>query len=309
MAANSGDVNAGDAATAVQYNDLREDVLDPITGHKHDGTAEGGTALGSPLTPKPSDFVGDGSDGDVTISGPTTLNRPFQYNSLTVNDAITPAAGSKGLLIFVKGTLTINASGSIRADGVGAVGGAGGNPGVNGQDGFISELDGLGDPSGGQVDGADGRKPFAMLAAITDAGDDIFIAFGAGGGGGAEGSAGDAGKGGGKWAGGGAGGNASGDDSGGGLGGNGGGFVIIFADTIIINASGAISADGSDGADAGVGGLGGGGGGGGGLVYLAKRTFTNNGTITVAGGLGGDIAPDDGGDGATGQVVEKTIPS
>ena len=36
--ANSSPVNAGDAATAAQYNSLRLDVLDPATGHHHDGT-------------------------------------------------------------------------------------------------------------------------------------------------------------------------------------------------------------------------------------------------------------------------------
>ena len=308
MAANSGDVNAGDAATAVQYNDLREDVLDPITGHKHDGTAEGGTSLGSPLIPKASDFVGDGSDGSLTVNAPTIFDGPKQFTSLTVNDAITPAAGLKGLLIFVTGTLTINSGGSIRADGFGGLGGAPGNPGSDGEDGFTSELSGL-ELTGGQTDGADGRRATAMLAAITDAGDDVFIAFGGGGGGGAENSGGDAGKGGGKWAGAGAGGNSSGDGSGGGQGGDGGGFVVIFADNIIVNSGGTISANGTDGAAASTGGLGGGGGAPGGLVYLAKRNFTNSGTVEAAPGVGGDVAPDKGGDGAPGQVVEKTVPS
>lgn len=36
--ANSSTVSAGDTATALQYNNLRKDVLDTSTGHLHDGT-------------------------------------------------------------------------------------------------------------------------------------------------------------------------------------------------------------------------------------------------------------------------------
>ncbi len=43
--ANSNPVSAGDQATAQQYNDLRDDVLDPTTGHAHTGAAEGGKQI------------------------------------------------------------------------------------------------------------------------------------------------------------------------------------------------------------------------------------------------------------------------
>lgn len=52
--------------------------------------------------------IGDGSDGDVTISSPTTLTRNMFYNNLTVNDVLT----TNGFKIFVKGT--ISGTGTIK---------------------------------------------------------------------------------------------------------------------------------------------------------------------------------------------------
>jgi len=48
------------------------------------------------------DWYGDGSDGDVTISSPTTLTRDMFYNNLTVNDTLSTG----GFRIYVKGILT-----------------------------------------------------------------------------------------------------------------------------------------------------------------------------------------------------------
>ena len=41
----SADVNAGDDATAVQYNDLRADVVNVVTGHGHTGVSEDGKLI------------------------------------------------------------------------------------------------------------------------------------------------------------------------------------------------------------------------------------------------------------------------
>ncbi len=68
-------------------------------------------------------------------------------------------------------------------------------------------------------------------------------------------------------------------------GGNGGGIVIILAGTINGNGQ-AILASGADGQTGW--GDGGGGGGAGGAVFLSSSTFTNNLTIDVTGGNGGD---------------------
>jgi len=63
-----------------------------------------------------SGFFGDGSDGDVTIvAGTTTLSKDMVYNNLTIQAGgiLKPA----GYRIFVKGTLTIAAGGSINDNG------------------------------------------------------------------------------------------------------------------------------------------------------------------------------------------------
>lgn len=69
---------------------------------------------------------GDGSDGDLTTSGNVSLSRDMFYDDLTVSagDTINPS----GYRIFVKGTLTIEATGEILDDGNnGSNGSAGGN--------------------------------------------------------------------------------------------------------------------------------------------------------------------------------------
>lgn len=318
MLANSSPVNAGDDILASQYNNLRDDVVNPSTGHNHDGTAGGGTILGSPLKPKPNELVGDGSDGSLTISAPTTFKGLRQFVNLIVDDELKPDPSAKLLIIMVSGTLTVNSGGSIHADGFGAGGGA---QQVVGSDGFQRNIAGSGQPSfplGGTITGTDGNpgeRGSAVLAAINDAGEDPILALGAGGGGGGKQGTGGPANGGDKWAGGGAGGATGGQDSGdGGAGGAGAGTVIIFADTIVINGTGRISADGVAGSNSQAGTAGGGGGGGGGgLVYLAYRSLTNNGTIRSIGGAGGlgDTSGgtgNDGGAGAPGLVTQKNIP-
>ena len=66
-------------------------------------------------------IFGNGSDGDVTISTPTTLTSDMFYNNLTVNDDL--EAG--GYRIFIKGTLTVATGKTINR--VGNAGGNGGN--------------------------------------------------------------------------------------------------------------------------------------------------------------------------------------
>ena len=61
-------------------------------------------------------IYGDGSDGDVTISGDTTLSRDMYYNNLTVNN--TKILNTGGFRIFVKNTLANN--GEISRAGIAA---------------------------------------------------------------------------------------------------------------------------------------------------------------------------------------------
>ncbi|MEX1173567.1 MAG: hypothetical protein WEG56_13255 [Chloroflexota bacterium] len=98
--ANSGPVASGDQALAAHYNDLRADVLDPDTGHRHDGTD--GVNLGELRL----QVFGDGTDGDVTIAADTGLNRDMWYRNLTVNAGATLI--TNGYRIFVKEVLTLN---------------------------------------------------------------------------------------------------------------------------------------------------------------------------------------------------------
>ncbi|RYX79966.1 hypothetical protein EON83_30540, partial [bacterium] len=58
---------------------------------------------------------GDGSDGDVTILTNTTLTRNTYYNNLTVSNGATLVPN--GYKVFVKGTLTVDAGGTIQRNG------------------------------------------------------------------------------------------------------------------------------------------------------------------------------------------------
>lgn len=78
--------------------------------------------LGSQVNQK--GFFGDGSDGDVVISGTTTLTADMNYNNLTINSSQILNTG--GYRIFVRGTLTNN--GTIRNNGGNASGSTGGIP-------------------------------------------------------------------------------------------------------------------------------------------------------------------------------------
>lgn len=112
---NSGTVASGQQATAAQYNNLRSDVLDPASGHTHDGASGLGFGL----------WTGDGSDGDVTITGgTTTLARDMFYNSLTITG--TGVLATNGWRVFVKGTLSIATGGVMSCDGPSAAGSLGG---------------------------------------------------------------------------------------------------------------------------------------------------------------------------------------
>lgn len=92
------------------------------------GTATGGTGARlfvSPSTPFNVGGFGDGSDGDVTISSPTTLVRDMFYNSLVVTSTLT----TDGYRIFVKGTIS----------GSGTIDWGTPNPGANGTAGAGSD--------------------------------------------------------------------------------------------------------------------------------------------------------------------------
>ncbi|MFQ5470674.1 MAG: DUF2341 domain-containing protein [Gammaproteobacteria bacterium] len=96
-----------------------------------------------------------------------------------------------------------------------------------------------------------------------------------------------------------------------GQGGNGGGMIYGVAGTMIIAATGSVSAGGGDGGNATGFRHGGGGGGSGGTVYLASPDRLANAPVSVTGGIGGtsvgDFLATDGGDGSRGSIYMPNI--
>lgn len=140
------------------------------------------TVNGSPVANQ--DIYGDGSDGDVTISGDTSLSADAFYNNLTINNGVT--LNPNGYRIFVKRILTNNgtisrkgnngenggstyngggsggaggtalAAGSLYGSYAGGEGGAAGSPGGAGSnsDKTIGTYNGVRGGSGGDTPGA-----------------------------------------------------------------------------------------------------------------------------------------------------------
>jgi hypothetical protein len=269
-------------------------------------------------------LFGDASDGDVVISSNTTIARDMYYDNLTVEAGF--LLHTEGFRVFVRDTLTVEATATLGApgndgedgdDGSGGAGGAGWSDGTvagavaggaaegtgtQAGTGVSSSLGGNGGDSGASDGGSDGASGGAITAPLAESGGqlrDVLQAIKArgvntdtleirGGGGGAGG------------------GSTGGGDRGGG-GGGGGGVAVIVARHIINN--GTISCAGGAGGDAigtppSIGG--GGGGGGGGLVVLIYRSYSGSGTISVAGGLGGSdngVGGDQGDDGTIRQFT------
>jgi len=247
--------------------------------------------------------TGDGSDGNVTISSPTTLSRDMYYADLVVNSTLTLA----GWRIFVSGTISGNGTvtdASTLSTGRGAgylpaianagAGGAGGNnsSGIAGSAGTSysnsigksAGASGAGGASGGVSGTATavvhrfGVTSWNTLALLDISNSTVTLtkinaSASAGGGGGGNGGAGSFG------------GN-------GGAGGAGGGIVFICANiwsgTFTITSSGGNGANGTNasGTFLSTGG-GGGGGGGGGTNVIIFNTKTWSGSHNVAGGTGG----------------------
>jgi hypothetical protein len=269
-------------------------------------------------------LFGDASDGDVTISAFTTLSREMHYNNLTVT--ATGQLKPNGNRIFVRGTLTIAAGGSIDDNGFSATNQVGrtgfvarnylGGQGTNGGSGWsivaVNQATGLnaidntncslnatntapvGGNGGNSLTRNGGQRGLAPQNAIPQKwsgrildGRGSFGAFNGSGGGGGGGITVSV--------------YTSGTFISGG-GGSGAGIVWIAAATVA--NSGNISANGGNGANAslgvGTGSCGGGGGGGGGLVAIITRSTTIGGTVSATAGTGGTGAGVGGTNGANG---------
>lgn len=242
-----------------------------------------------------SALFGDGSDGNLTVSGTTTITTDKNYDTLIVQSGgILIVAGAR---VRCKTLCQVDAGGIIHADGgAGAAAGTAGTATAQGM---------LGLPSAG---GAGGTA--AGSAGVT-------VASGSGGAGGAGGlGASGAGGAAGSFssllgnfgttgrgvefvmlghvyvngfvasAKGGAGGGGGGGDGTAGGGGGAGGGVFTLAAKSLTNA-GSIRANGGAGGSPAAGNRGGGGGGGGGWIGLIYNTKSGAGTITCTGGTGG----------------------
>jgi hypothetical protein len=266
----------------------------PITSNNVDAF------LQNALDPSSFDFTyGTGLSGSATISGTTTLTTEAHYTDLTIaNTGILKPAGFR---IFVSGTLTIDAGGTINDDGSNASGGtAGGALAIRGY------LSGAATPGGtGVVTTANG----AAAASLTNGTLNNSFQLPQGGAGGAAGAR-TGGSGGvvstqpghistswpsgritsNGFAGGSGGGSGAGDVTAGGTvasGGGGGGGGAVFISAKNIGNNGRISANGGNGGNAvttGAGIGGGGGGGGGGYVIIFTKTTGSLGTVQVNGG-------------------------
>lgn len=217
-------------------------------------------------------IFGNGSDGDETIAGDTTLTRDMFYDNLTVNGGI--VLTTDGFRIFVRGTLTNNGTirnnGATGTDDLGGAGGGGGSLGAGGVGADLNDdADDLDPALGG--DGGDGDNLGSVVTLPTGGGlrgspqaillhepDGALIGGGGGGG------------------------SGSGGGHGGGSGG--GGVICIIAKTLD-NSGGIIEANGGDGfamSDD----LKGPGGGGGGFISILSNDFSA-GTEQCLAGAGG----------------------
>lgn len=253
---------------------------------------------------------GNGVDGDVTISGTTTLTREMYYNNLTVNTG--QILNTAGFRIYVKGTFTLTGTGSVQCkggnggNGTGSVGGGG----VGGTAPYTTQRfpfqpvpggGGDGGATGGAGTANGGASPAGQAIALSLAGTtnypiQLYVGAGATGGGG-HGATPTAGLAGtptyifygavGK-----AGGTATGAASaalGGGGGGAGGGCMVIYAKTI--SGSGSFSVVGGTGGNGMTSSTtysGNGSGGNGGSVTVYYRTQSSwTGTLVATGGSAG----------------------
>lgn len=243
--------------------------------------------------PKDQEIFGDGSDGDVTISSNTTLTRDMFYNNLTISDTF--ALSPNGFRVYVKQTLTLSGTGNR----IKAIGGNGGN-GASGAAGSAGGTAGSAANTAGSLPaslggkaGSNGKTGGAGAGTAGVAGDASAFGLGAAGA---------------------AGGNGLNDTP---LGGAGGALTVqayaksihkllTFGDwnsttfTRFTGHGGSGSGAGGDAGSSGNGGGGGGSGGNGGFLWIAARTITGTGDISVAGGTGGNGGDASGNSGGAG---------
>jgi len=265
-------------------------------------------------------LFGSGEDGDQVISSGTTSLTPYQiyqYKTLSIASGATLNLSGNGVMVlyvsercYIAGTINLvgfgylnnigATAGSFTTSyaGAGAGGGVGLSPvthtyNEDGDEGDTTiETGGVGGTTSHHVgyDGGDvttfNESNFRLTTTAKD-----NILYMRGGGGGQGGNDGYGGT--------------------GGTGGDGGGGLLLCCPEIIIESTGVIIADGEDGNDSSTS-AGGGGGAGGGSIFIFTQSYSNGGSVTANGGVGGSPgdaeADGDGGDGGDGMVIVETLP-
>ena len=228
---------------------------------------------------------GGGGDGNVTISSNTTLSDVKYYDNIVINSGVTVTKASSPLVIYAKGTITVNGTidmtgkggaGGSQATAGNSAGGAGGTSvnmqqGTGATGGAGSAGQGGGSYPGGQdhsaqsgsaggAGGAGGANsssvsPNTKHVTKFTMNETNFVGAG-GGGGGAGGNGGNSGfPNGGSACNGAINGSNNGVGYGrGGAGGAGGGMIVLIGNSIVIGSGGAIKCNGNNGT-AGTGGI------------------------------------------------------
>jgi hypothetical protein len=246
------------------------------------GAAGAAGAAGTPGATGPgvAALFGNGSDGNATINGATSISRDMYYNNLTIGTA--GNLDLNGFRVFVAGTLTFTGVGIIQNNGgISAVFGGLGAPSGSVGGGQIGDWAGS-DPAWtnalGGTGGIGGIAPSpALLPTASLGGAGVFdAAEGAISGRALDSSIVQGGSGG-------------GDDCNGG--GGGGGVVVVVASAVVHSGSGTAQIQAVGGSGDPGNGCGGGGGGGGVVVVVSSSAQPSGLVLNVSGG------PGDNGDG------------
>jgi hypothetical protein len=266
-------------------------------------------------------IFGDGSDGDVVISGgTTTLTRTMYYDNLTIeSDGVLATAGFP---VYVKGICQIDAGGVMHRNGIDGGDSPGSGTGGDAAAALSGGILGTSGGGGAGVDSGTGLNGSAVTDALGGRGSE-----------GGEGNEASGGTGGtatdpaatdGGWnhvsshpgyivgpsgftrilGGGGGGGGSEGVGAAGGGGGSGGGVLSLYA--FDLQNAGTIQANGGAGGSASGGSAGAGGGGGGGVVFVVYRLKSGAGTIEAALGDDGAVGTASTTPGTAGEIIELT---